>query len=215
MVSLARLVDGTKQYHVVLEPDRNEADWWAGAPSVAIAKDGTYYLAARMRDAIAPRGRRGYEIRLMKSLDGITFERVRSIEKDDVKNVHGFERPALVVDPATEMFKLYGCAEMADQGWCIWKMDDAPTIEGIDPSTARVVLAPSKPAFVAGGAQEHHATVHVEYKDPSIVFMGGKWHMFVIGFDRIERAYHFSSTDSCEVYKPSGRGFVRRRDQGE
>jgi len=189
---------------VVLEPDRNETDWWAGAPSVAITKDGTFYLAARMRDAIAPRGRRGYEIRFMKSQDGISFEHVRSISKNDVARLHGFERPSLVIDPATGKYKLYGCGELGDEGWCIWKMDDATTIESIDASTAHVVLAPSKPDFEAGGAQEHHATVHVEYKDPFITMIDGRWHMFVIGFDRVERAYHFTSDDG-ELWSQEGK----------
>ena len=48
-----RLEDITSEaatYTVVLEPDTNEAEWWAGAPSALVVDDRTFYLAARMRE---------------------------------------------------------------------------------------------------------------------------------------------------------------------
>jgi hypothetical protein len=34
-----------REYEVILEPDKNEAEWWAGAPSVVRDEDGTFWLA--------------------------------------------------------------------------------------------------------------------------------------------------------------------------
>jgi hypothetical protein len=37
-----------EQYDVILGPDKDEADWWAGAPSVARDAKGVFWLACRM-----------------------------------------------------------------------------------------------------------------------------------------------------------------------
>ena len=81
-----KLDDIAKQladYAVVLEPDENRPEWWAGAPSVVRARDGTFYLAARMRHGSSPKGRRGYEIRILKSSDGRHFEPIHRIRRED------------------------------------------------------------------------------------------------------------------------------------
>ena len=83
------------RYEVVLEPDQDTPEWWAGAPSVLRAEDGTFYLAARMREGRSPRGKRGYEIRILRSPDGKRFETVNRIRREEA-GVPGFERPALV-----------------------------------------------------------------------------------------------------------------------
>ncbi len=87
-------------YQVVLEPDEDTPEWWAGAPSVARADDGTFYLACRMREGTSPRGRRGYEVRILRSRDGVAFEPVHAIPREAVP-IPGFERPALVRDAQT------------------------------------------------------------------------------------------------------------------
>ncbi|MBN2152935.1 MAG: hypothetical protein JW839_15900 [Candidatus Lokiarchaeota archaeon] len=189
-----------EKYEVVLRPDKDEAGWWAGAPSVMMTRDGTFYLAARMRDTLSPRGRRGYEIRLLESEDGITFTKIAGISRDDT-SLPGFERPALLQDPRSGKFKLYGCSEMAD-GWGIWKLDDADHPAKFDPKTLKPVLAARRPELEAKGAQEHHGTFGTQYKDPFIVVIDGIFHMFVIGFDRLERAYHFTSDDG-ERWSPA------------
>ena len=45
-----------------------------------------------------PRGLRGYEIRILKSEDGIKFKKVHAIKREKVP-IPGFERPALLIDP--------------------------------------------------------------------------------------------------------------------
>ena len=122
-----------RQYEVILEPDKDEAEWWAGAPSVVRDKDGTFWLACRMRTADAPRGLRGYEIRILRSRDGIHFKKVHSIRREDVP-IPGFERPALLIDPKTRLFKLYGCGPWENGPWSIIKFADAD-----DPTKALVL----------------------------------------------------------------------------
>jgi hypothetical protein len=118
-----QIVSALAQYEVVLEPDQDTPEWWAGAPSVARATDGTFYLAVRMREGNSPRGRRGYEIRLLKSADGHRFQPIHRLHRDQV-GVPVFERPALVRDPGTGKFKLYACSGL-ERGWAILKYFEA------------------------------------------------------------------------------------------
>lgn len=118
------------RYDVVLEPDHNEPEWWAGAPSVVRANDGSFYLAARMREGMSPPGFRGYEIRILHSPDGVHFEPIHRIRREDA-GLRGFERPALVIDPHTGAFKLYACTP-GEQGWCILRFDDAKNPAAFD-----------------------------------------------------------------------------------
>ena len=48
------VVAAMARYEVVLEPDENIAEWWAGAPSVVLSEDGTFYMACRMREGKSP-----------------------------------------------------------------------------------------------------------------------------------------------------------------
>ena len=91
------LPDAFRSYSVVLEPDKNEPEWWAGAPSVVRDRKGVFWLACRMRTADAPLGLRGYEIRILRSEDGIRFRKAHSIKREQV-GTPGFERPAIVID---------------------------------------------------------------------------------------------------------------------
>jgi hypothetical protein len=115
---LSRIPAQFRHYDVILEPDRNEPEWWAGAPSVARDKSGAFWLACRMRTADSPRGLRGYEIRILRSRDGVHFEKARSIRREDVP-IPGFERPALLTDPSTGRFKLYACGPWKSGPWSI------------------------------------------------------------------------------------------------
>jgi hypothetical protein len=202
VVSIKNIKTALENYQVVLRPDKNEPGWWAGAPSVTRDVNGTYYLAARMREANSPRGRRGYEIRLLESQDGISFTKIACLSRDEA-NLPGFERPALLQDPHGGKYKLFGCGEMAD-GWGIWKLDDVDHPAKFDIKTLKPVLKARKPEIEAKGAQEHHGTFRVQYKDPFITFLDGAFHMFVIGFDRLERPYHFTSSTG-ETWSPAPR----------
>ncbi|HNR36631.1 MAG TPA: hypothetical protein PKO36_15735 [Candidatus Hydrogenedentes bacterium] len=172
-------------YDVVLEPDRNEPEWWAGAPSVTLGADGAFWLAARMREGTSPPGERGYEVRLLRSGNGIRFEPVHAISREAL-GVRSVERPALVHDPHTGLFKIYLCATRAEGGWHILRLDDAADPARFDPGTARVVVeAPDSWGTGIGPG----------FKDPFVLWAEGCWHLYAIGIDRVERVHHFTSDD--------------------
>jgi hypothetical protein len=185
---------GFDRWDVVAEPDRDEAEWWAGAPSVCRGAGGEFWLALRMRTADAPLGLRGYEIRLLRSDDGIRFQAVHAIRREDVP-IPGFERPALVRDPATGRFRLYGCSPI-DGVWQIIRFDDADRPDRFVASSARTVIAPL--ARTATGPQPPTG-----YKDPFILHANDGWHCFTIGIQGCERTFHFVSPDG-ETWQPDG-----------
>lgn len=193
---LQGFADKFKQYDVVLSPDKDEAEYWAGAPSVVRDSDGIFWMAARMRSPEHPRGLRGYEIRILKSKDGIHFDKYHSIYRETIP-IPGFERPALLIDPTTKKFKLYACGPWKEGPWSIIKFDDVDDLKEINPKSARAVIIPPKKKY------ERDVSV-VEYKDPVIIYAEGKYHCYVIGYIRKnERIFHFTSVDG-ENWSPVG-----------
>lgn len=185
-----------ERYQVILEPDKLQADWWAGAPSVVRDPGGVFWLACRMRTADAPLGLRGYEIRILRSNDGIRFEKVHSIRREQVP-IPGFERPSLLIDPKSGKFKLYGCGPWKGGPWSIVKFDDAAEPTQFRPSSAKPVIQPRRRSAPRDFPVEG-------YKDPVIVYAEGAYHAYVIGQHRgLERTYHFRSTDG-ESWEPVG-----------
>lgn len=175
-------------YEVILKPDTIAPEWWAGAPSVVRDKQGIFWLACRMRSAELPRGLRGYEIRILRSEDGVHFEKVHGISNRDVP-MKGFERPALLLDPRTQQFKLYACGPWQGGPWCIIKFDDAKTPAHFNPKTARPVIEPLQKTYPRD-------VIPLEYKDPFILYADGHYHAYVIGYvRRTERIFHFRSED--------------------
>ena len=184
------------EYKVILKPDKDAAEWWAGAPSVVRGADGVYWMACRMRTADAPRGLRGYEVRILKSTDGDNFETVHHIKREDVP-IQGFERPALLIDPKTGLFKLYLCGPWKEGPWSIIKLDDVASPVDFVPSSAKPVIVPRTPAA-------ERDIVPLGYKDPVICFAEGAYHCYVIGYIRQnERIFHFRSVDG-EVWETVG-----------
>jgi len=176
------------QYKTVLKPDKDAAEYWAGAPSVVRADDGVFWMAARMRSPEHPRGLRGYEIRILKSTDGVNFKQVHRIHREDVP-IPGFERPALLIDPVTKKFKLYACGPWQSGPWSIIKFDDAD-------SPTQFVASTAKPVIQAPEKQYDRDVSVLEYKDPVIIHAAGKYHCYVIGYiRRNERLFHYESMD--------------------
>lgn len=112
-----------------------------------------------MRTANAPLGRRGYEIRIFRSRDGIKFTKVHSLKREQVP-IAGFERPALLKDRATGKWKLYGCGPVKD-AWCIFKFADADRPDQFDAATAKPVIEPNP-------LKEQGIPLPTGYKDPVI-----------------------------------------------
>lgn len=183
-------------YKVILEPDKNEPEWWAGAPSVARDKQGVFWMAVRMRTADAPYGLRGYEIRILRSEDGLTFKPVHRIKREEVP-IPGFERPALLIDPRTGLFKLYACGPWQKGPWTIVKFDDVKDPREFKASSAKPVIAPQKKILPRDTPVEG-------YKDSVILHAEGAFHAYLIGQHRgLERVYHFRSEDG-ERWEPVG-----------
>ena len=198
IMDLERIKQKFNSFHTILEPDENTPEWWAGAPSVVRDRNGIFWLAARMREGNSPRGLRGYEVRILRSEDGMHFEKTLSIPRESIP-IRGFERPALVIDPATDQFKLYGCGPWGSDEyhpWCILKFDDVESIGQLDPTSCHAVLEPSKKSL------EQRSNEVAGYKDPFIFVQDGIYHMYVIGYARTERTYHFKSSDG-ETWSPA------------
>jgi hypothetical protein len=176
-------------WQVVAEPDHDEAEWWAGAPSVARDAQGVFWLACRMRTANDRLGRRGHEIRIFRSEEGEEWTRVHSIRREDA-GIAGFERPALLFDPATGRFSLYACGPV-DEVWCILRFDDADRPDRFVPSSCRTVIAPLGPGLPTG------------YKDPFVLSAGDRRRLFTIGIHEFEQLYAFESDDG-EAWQPVG-----------
>jgi hypothetical protein len=194
------------RYDVVAVPDKDQAEWWAGAPSVVREDNGTFWMAARMRTPDAPLGQRGYEIRIYRSPDGIHFDKVHSIPREQVP-IPGFERPAMLKDPKTGKFKLYACGPL-NGPWCIIKFDDADTPAQFLPATARPVITPpapqeTRPPDLIVGTYSRGPALPTMYKDPFIFHAAGTYHCYLIGHLRAERCFHFTSSDG-ERWQPVG-----------
>jgi hypothetical protein len=179
-------------YTIVLRPEKDERDWWAGAPSIAIGPDGTTYMAARLRESISPRGRRGYEVRLLASEDGIRFDTIARVKREEVP-IKGFERPALIYDESRGVFRLYLCGPWPHGGceeWCILRLDDVKDPRDFEPGTAEPVLC-SEPRQ---GEKDYSVR---GYKDPFVWVHEKQYRMLVIGYHP-ERAYQFASKDGLK-----------------
>jgi hypothetical protein len=175
-------------YAVVLQPDKNEPGWQAGAPSVVRDKNGIFWMAAHMRTAESPRGNRGFEIRILRSEDGIHFTRVHSIRWEHVP-IGNFERPSLIIDPRTGRFKLYNFGSLNGSPSSIVKFDDVDDPTKFVPSTARAVITPT---------QQTDPLIRsvTGYKDQVIIYARGAFHCYVIGrLGGLERMFHFISDD--------------------
>lgn len=185
-----------QNYDVILKPDQEKPQWWAGAPSVIRDGNGVFWLACRMRSTDQPRGKRGYEVRILNSKDGVHFTKVLSIPRQAVP-IPGFERPVLLIDPMTKKFKLYLCGPWHDGPWSILKLQDVNNPKDFDPKSAYVVIKPFPKTF------DRDITV-LEYKDPYIIYADGYFHCYVTGYVRQnERLFHFRSVDG-ESWEPVG-----------
>ncbi|MBD3350328.1 MAG: hypothetical protein GF364_02475 [Candidatus Lokiarchaeota archaeon] len=184
------LINALTDFKTIVEPEKDEENWWAGAPSVVFdAKDHKFWLAVRMRTGEGRRGSRGYEIRILNSNNGEDFSIVKKIHRKEM-DVQVFERPALIMLP-NKKFRLYGCSSFLGQ-WVIWKLDDVEYPMDLDPTTMEIILHPplsDGPSAALKG-----------YKDPFVIWYKNKWHLTVNGeaHKTAARPYHFISHDGFE-----------------
>ena len=119
----------------VVDPPGDEPGAWAGAPS-AVAADGWIHLAYRLRLPIGEG--RGIANVVARSRDGVTFETVAELTKDQF-GAESLERPALVRTPAGR-WRLY--VSVATPGTKHWRVDllEADTPAGLATASPETVL---------------------------------------------------------------------------
>jgi hypothetical protein len=129
---------------------------WAGSPS-AILAGGEIYLAYRLR---APR-HRGYAVKVARSADGVRFETLLTIGKDQMDS-ESLERPALVVTEDGRWRLYLSCATWGTKHWRV-ELIEAPSPDRFDPVRRSIVLPGDTATAV---------------KDPVIVQRDGAWHLW-------------------------------------
>ena len=129
---------------------------WVGSPS-ALRDGNDIIIAYRLRDP----GRRGYAIEVARSADGVHFDKIVSIAKEQM-NCESLERPALIRTHAGSWRLYLSCATLGTKHWRI-ELIEAAAPDEFDPSRSRVVL-PGDSALAV--------------KDPVIVEHGGLWHLW-------------------------------------
>jgi hypothetical protein len=145
---------------VVVDAPGEGPGYWAGAPSVARAEDGTVWLAYRLRRPIGVG--RGYANVVARSTDGERFETVLVLDRQDFE-CDSLERPALVALP-DGTWRLY--VSCATPGTKHWRVD---ALDADDPSK----FTPASSRTVLPGDDE------VAVKDPVVKVIDGAWHMWL------------------------------------
>ena len=129
---------------------------WVGSPS-AVRVDGEIFLAYRLREPV----RRGYAVEVAKSADGVHFETLMSVTKEQM-DCESLERPVLI-RTKDGTWRLYlSCATLGTKHWRVELIEAAGPAD-FDPSASRVVL-PGDAALAV--------------KDPVIVRHDGLWHLW-------------------------------------
>jgi hypothetical protein len=143
---------------VAVAPPGEGPGYWAGGPS-AVAWDGYIYLAYRLRRPLGLG--RGYAVEVARSADGVRFETLLTIAKEEV-STESLERPALVRTP-DGVWRLY--LSLGTFGTKHWRVEliEAASPAQFDVRQIRVAL-PGDPKTAV--------------KDPVIVHRDGLWHLW-------------------------------------
>jgi hypothetical protein len=143
---------------VAIPPPGTEPGTWAGAPSAA-RSNGDIYLAYRLRRPIGQG--RGYAVAVARSTDGVQFETILTIGKDEM-DTESLERPALVITPDGTWRLYVSCATTGTKHWRV-ELLEASNPAGFDSRQRQVVLPGDERTAV---------------KDPVIVHHDGLWHLW-------------------------------------
>lgn len=163
---------------------------WSGAASATVV-DGVVHLTYRVRRPLSEG--RGVATVVERSVDGIAFDPVCVVERDDF-GAESFERPVVLRRPDGGWRLYLSCATPDSKHWWIEALDaDRP--EDL-PTGRRTVVLP-------GDAR-------VAVKDPVVVVEGGRWHLWVCEHpltetgeeDRMSTAY--LSSDDGLVWRRHG-----------
>jgi hypothetical protein len=132
---------------------------WAGAAS-AVLVDGVVYLAYRMRRPLDDG--RGVSVVIARSRDGVTFEQVAELRRQDF-GAESFERPVVLRRPDGGWRVYLSCATPSSKHW--W-------IEAVDADTPEGLPAGRRTRTLAGSPDE-------AVKDPVVLVDHTGWRMWV------------------------------------
>ncbi|HLX51249.1 MAG TPA: hypothetical protein VKS82_23235 [Streptosporangiaceae bacterium] len=152
------LVPRPGQSVVAVAPPGSGPGYWAGAPC-ALEWDGDIYLAYRLRRPIGMG--RGYAVEIARSGDGVRFDRLLTITKEEV-GAESLERPCLTRTPDGRWRLYLSCGTFGTKHWQVELIEAASPAE-FDIRQIRVTL-PGDPKTAV--------------KDPVIVYSGGLWHLW-------------------------------------
>jgi len=151
--------DVTRSTVVVDAPGKGPG-FWAGGPSAALADDGTFYLAYRLR---RPTGEgRGYANVVARSSDGERFETVSYLDRKDFDS-DSLERPALARVPGGGWHLYVSCATPGSPHWRV-DLLSADNPEDFTAAGRRTVLPGDERTGV---------------KDPVVTWYEGRWHLWL------------------------------------
>ena len=183
-----------RDFKVIAEPEGEREGFWVGGCSSLKDKKGKIWLAYRMRDP----ERRGHALHIVSSSDGINFEKVCELKKEDF-NCVSLERAALLQDPVTEKYKLYVSLEKEGK-WFIYKLKDVLSPKEFDPLTAYPVFLPSY-------KREDSRKV----KDPYIINFLNRWWMFYSGSGKEpQEELYLATSEDGEIWEYKGRILQRK-----
>ena len=132
---------------------------WSGAAS-AVLVDGTFYLTYRVRRPLIEG--RGVTTVVARSSDGLVFETVCEVHRDDF-GAESFERPVVLQRPDGGWRLYLSCATPASKHWWVEALD-ADTPEGL-PTGRRTMVLPGDDT--------------VAVKDPVVTVREGRWEMWL------------------------------------
>ena len=132
---------------------------WAGAASAILVND-VYWLTWRERRPLTDG--RGVAVHVARSVDGVHFEEVASVRREDF-GAESFERPVLLPVPGVGWRLYLSCATPASKHWWVDSLT-AATVEGIADGERHLVLAGDADTAV---------------KDPVIRAVDGGWEMWL------------------------------------
>jgi len=154
-----------RSYKVIARPEGKGKGFWAGGCSSLKDAEGKIWLVYRIRNP----EKRGYKLCIASSSDGVNFQTVKELNKEQFENVESLERAFILQDPSTGRYKLYISLEKRGK-WYIYKLEDAIHPEEFDPFTVKPVFSPS-----------HERKDTRKVKDPYIINFCNSWFMFYSG----------------------------------
>jgi hypothetical protein len=155
---LASLAPSPELSVVAIKPPGSEAGTWAGAPS-AVRDGDQIVLAYRLRRPVGHG--RGYAVAIARSGDGVHFETIQVITKDEM-DTESLERPAVVRTPSGAWRLYVSCATWGTKHWRV-ELLEAPAPDAFDTRQRAVVLPGDAVTAV---------------KDPVIRHEAGTWHLW-------------------------------------